>query len=718
MITTTQKNSTSKSMMSSIMIISKYVTLFASLLVFCFVANAQNNTSYNINSIPVTGANNCAIGVNTLSSNISGDNNAALGYQALFNNTSGESNTAIGSASLKVNTSGKFNTATGYGTLGNNTFGQYNTASGYISLIGNVQGYFNAGIGCYSLVSNTSGSGNIGMGSLSLYNNTTGSYNTGLGFYANVGSGNLTNATAIGANSIVTASNTIQLGDANVTDVYAGTGTTAKLIAGKLQITGGSPFAGKVLTSDNQGNATWQFPSGSGGASWNLTGNAGTVDGTDFVGTTDDVPLNFRVNNRNAGRLDPKFFNSFYGIEAGNSNISGNDNTANGYQALYFNTTGFRNSSVGNYSLYYNTMGSNNTAFGYLSLYSNNSGGYNTAVGVHAMDANISGYYNTAGGFGALANNATGHYNTSTGTGALLTNVSGDYNTALGSSADVSVSNLTNATAIGNGAIVNASYKVVIGDNTPGIVIGGYANWSNYSDGRFKENINENVPGLEFITKLRPVTYTINTKKLDEHIMQNMPDSVKAKRMQKQEAYAEAATKIQTGFIAQEVEKTAKEIGYNFDGVNAPKNPTDNYSIAYSQFVVPLVKAVQELSKQNNELKKELDELKELVKTNSNKYTEGSLKINESSDGNARLFQNMPNPFSKSTIIKYIIPSNAKRAIITISSVNGVNMKTFDLKSNSQSVEITGGQLTAGTYIYSLFVDGILIDSKQMILTN
>ena len=43
----------------------------------------------------------------------------------------------------------------------------------------------------------------------------------------------------------------------------------------------------------------------SGGATgWSLTGNAGTVDGTNFLGTTDNVPLNFRVNNARGFRLE------------------------------------------------------------------------------------------------------------------------------------------------------------------------------------------------------------------------------------------------------------------------------------------------------------------------------------------------------------------------------------------------------------------------------
>ncbi|MFA6524596.1 MAG: hypothetical protein WC264_03820 [Candidatus Paceibacterota bacterium] len=39
---------------------------------------------------------------------------------------------------------------------------------------------------------------------------------------------------------------------------------------------------------------------------WSLTGNSGTVDGTNFIGTTDEataVPLNFKVDGQKAGRI-------------------------------------------------------------------------------------------------------------------------------------------------------------------------------------------------------------------------------------------------------------------------------------------------------------------------------------------------------------------------------------------------------------------------------
>jgi len=70
--------------------------------------------------------------------------------------------------------------------------------------------------------------------------------------------------------------------------------------------------AGSVLT-DAAGNGALSWAVGGGSSGWGLLGNAGTVDGTNFIGTTDDNPLNFRVNNEKAGRVDTEFFNTYYG---------------------------------------------------------------------------------------------------------------------------------------------------------------------------------------------------------------------------------------------------------------------------------------------------------------------------------------------------------------------------------------------------------------------
>ena len=184
-------------------------------------------------------------------------------------------------------------------------------------------------------------------------------------------------------------------------------------------------------------------------------------------------------------------------------------------------------------------------------------------------------------------------------------NTTGTFNTAVGYNADVTANNLSNATAIGYNAAVNASNKVVIG-NSSVTSIGGFANWSNFSDGRFKQNVKEDVPGLSFISKLRPVTYTLNVDAINEFNSKDLPAEKK-----QQVLNADKKNEVYTGFMAQEVEQAAKSLNYIFSGIDKPKDASkQTYALRYSDFVVPLVKAIQEQQKMIEDLKREIEELK------------------------------------------------------------------------------------------------------------
>ena len=148
--------------------------------------------------------------------------------------------------------------------------------------------------------------------------------------------------------------------------------------ASRLQI---SPTQG-LLVYDTETNSFWYntgkqwlsitantaAAAATSGYAWLLTGNAGTIDGEHFVGTTDDVPLNFRVNNQKAGRLDHRLGNSFLGYRAGYSITTGNDNTAVGASALFAISTGYNNTAVGSNALMSNGTGFHNAAFGRFAL--------------------------------------------------------------------------------------------------------------------------------------------------------------------------------------------------------------------------------------------------------------------------------------------------------------------------------------------------------------
>jgi hypothetical protein len=334
---------------------------------------------------------------------------------------------------------------------------------------------------------------------------------------------------------------------------------------------------------------------GASSGSWSLHGNAGTGD-TTFIGTTDNSALIFKTGNPPAfsGMIDPFVGNTFLGYKSGNSIFGtnptplGSSNTGIGNLALGDNMSGSANSAVGTFALVGNSIGFGNAAIGYGALEANTTGSFNVALGGSGPSPN-SGF-----GFPTLGTNSTGNFNTAIGTGA-----------------DVSVDGLSNATAVGAGATVTASNMVQIGSSAV-TVIQGQVPFTTPSDGRFKFNVREDVKGLDFILKLRPVTYQFNTKKEEDFIRGVKTEGTPV-------VYNEAMMIRRTGFIAQEVEKAAKMTGYDFDGLNAPKTDKEYYSLSYSSFVVPLVKAVQEQQEMIDELKQEIKELRQLIGVGNNK---------------------------------------------------------------------------------------------------
>ena len=191
-----------------------------------------------------------------------------------------------------------------------------------------------------------------------------------------------------------------------------------------------------------------------GASGWSFFGNAGTIDGENFIGTIDDVPLNFRVNNQRAGRIDHRLGNSFWGYRAGNSITTGNDNTAVGASALFALTTGYNNTGVGSNALMSTSTGFHNAAFGRFALMFNDDGSNNTALGTGAMSFNRSGSWNTATGAEALRTNITGVLNVATGFQALYNNMSGSNNTAVGYHALFSNTSISGQTAVGYRALL------------------------------------------------------------------------------------------------------------------------------------------------------------------------------------------------------------------------------------------------------------------------
>ena len=421
-----------------------------------------------------------------------------------------------------------------------------------------------------------------------------------------------------------------------------------------------------------------------------------------------------------SGNNDGGFLNTAVGYAALHAvKGEGNANVAMGSYALTTNTQGNGNSAVGYSALYKNTTGYDNAAVGADALYYNTTGSLNTALGMFTLNDNTTGFYNTATGFYALNNNTTGNNNTATGYYALSSDSTGSYNTAMGNYADINEKDITNSTVIGNNALGTASNQVRIG-NSDVTSIGGYTDWTKISDARVKKNIKENVPGLSFINKLKPVTYNLNLDAADDIIqrpaikdktgrmIQPVQEDLSARKIKEQVVY--------TGFIAQDVEKAAKELSYDFSGVDAAKNNKDLYGLRYAEFVVPLVKAVQELSSKNQELEDRNNQLEKRIERLE------ALSGMQSSNSMSQLSENpnidlptckvkiFPNPFQSILNIQFS-PANKIQKRINIYDATG---KLVATKSTEGDTQLNLKPLASGNYLVKI-TDGygkLLFDGK------
>ena len=357
-------------------------------------------------------------------------------------------------------------------------------------------------------------------------------------------------------------------------------------------------------------------------------------------------------------------FNNAYGLAPptmeGSGAITGSRNTAVGSKSLFANVSGGNNTALGYQTLKDNVSGSSNTAIGSLALL-NNTGAENTAVGVFALGTNTTGASNTAVGVEALVNNQgndnvavgalalqannQGQYNTAVGKAALNQNNSGNKNTAVGYS---SLSYVTGTTNLGNTAVGHdagnfrtmsnstyvgyAAYPLASGyDNAMGLgynarptgnnvvhigntsiqSIKGQVGFTTYSDARYKKNVTADVKGLDFIMKLRPVTYNVAANELATFLKEDTRSDENGNITTTSSASDREGRNAQehiryTGFLAQEVEAAARSVGFDFSGVDKPKNAEDLYGLRYAEFVVPLVKAVQEQQAMIEELQRQI----------------------------------------------------------------------------------------------------------------
>jgi len=213
------------------------------------------------------------------------------------------------------------------------------------------------------------------------------------------------------------------------------------------------------------------------------------------------------------------------------------------------------------------------------------------------------------------------------------------------------------------------------------------------SDISFKKNIQTIAGALEKVKNLRGVTYQYNYT--DSMAVFNTGETY-------------------MGLIAQEVEGIVPEV--------IKRMENGKLSVAYSNLVGLLIEAIKEQQVQIENLKSSMDNIRDGSDTTG--YLKSGIKNsdNENSTGKHTqnvLYQNAPNPFKQSTAIRYSVIENAGAANIYIFDMLGTLLKSHDLPQRGEgTLNINGGEMKPGMYIYTLVVDGREIATKRMILTD
>jgi hypothetical protein len=238
----------------------------------------------------------------------------------------------------------------------------------------------------------------------------------------------------------------------------------------------------------------------------------------------------------------------------------------------------------------------NNVGVGFSALNDLTSGDENVCVGAYAGDEITTHSQNTLMGYGA------GHRVTANGN-VLIGYLAGDNvttgasNTGVGTNVAFDV-DANNQTCIGNEATTSAANAVKIGNGSVSAA-NIQVDWTIDSDIRIKKDVEDNTLGLSFINSLKPKKY----RKLHPA---DWDKEIREKRYEKGERDEFDDVKVWDGLIAQDVKESIDESGTTFSGWSEDAN--GKQGIQYSAMVVPLIKAVQELSAEVKSLKQQLED--------------------------------------------------------------------------------------------------------------
>lgn len=437
-------------------------------------------------------------------------------------------------------------------------------------------------------------------------------------------------------------------------------------------------------------------------------------------------------------------FNSLYGT------TDGSYNTAIGQISLVTNSTGGANTAVGGTSLSANSTGNSNTAIGYAALAHTKTGSNNVGVGTFATTTgpNIQ-TLNNASAIGAFAligkSNAMSLGDTTKPTLVGIGTAYPDYMLDVRSAANparftgLQTGSLTDkiVTADANGVLRQLPFSSLPASLSAGqgitfegtkIQLGDYCG---SGGGKFLKDreINMNDYNLYFNSAVKGKIYMGMEDERDPCKKLITRLEISSKGLTTVNGYSPNASP--SGLRFTDLTAKRETVENKYKGVLSLDEDGD---VIWVDDQIGLMRAAPEVSKEEyNSLKNEVAVLKQdlekqqalvakLIETvealkgnNNNSVTKMSTVL--SNENSAVLGQNTPNPFDKSTTISFTIPAAVKNAAVSFTAADGRPVKTTEISARGKGIlTVAAGELSAGTYLYTLVADGRVVETKKMVI--
>ncbi len=417
----------------------------------------------------------------------------------------------------------------------------------------------------------------------------------------------------------------------------------------------------RFVVQDKNGVLYWYPFSGTGGGNaWDLNGNAGTVPGTNYLGTSDNQRLAIATNAQERvsvastgevgiGTIAPTMKLQVY--EASNDMTMA---VSGGSPSIKFHE---------NITTPPNAPSSFTTRYAKIGLATSYGDFVTTSVPgdfvMETIDTNKS----------------------------LL--FSARYNIAAHSGTEQM--RLTSAGRLGIGTTTPTQILTVFNGTTTGTYT--TAGWVSSSDKRLKNDIQPINNAMDLVRKLNGVYFQwIGNKDAGR----------------------------QLGFIAQDVCKVLPEVVVGKEGDMAKG---ETLGMAYQNIVPVLVEALKEKDQQISELQQRMDAMKDKdqqIEQLQQRLDRIESALNHKTDNaatdNITLDQNVPNPFTAYTSISYTIPQ-AGNVVVELYTQDGVKIRTLENGNRDKgqhTVQISDSDLSAGTYIYTLSLNGRKLSRKAI----